>query len=198
MIPYTFILIGRSGCGKGTQAKLLETYLKEQHKEFPVFYLETGKRFRDFIGQDSYSSSLARRITEAGELQPAFLAIWMWSNIFIENLTGKEHLIIDGTPRKEREAHVLDDALHFYKREHPYFIYINTNEEWARKRLDERKRNDDLNEEAIDKKMLWFNTNVLPAIEFFRKRDGYHFLEINGEQPIEKVNEDIIGKISNS
>ena len=40
--------------------------------------------------------------------------------------------------------------------------------------------------------MKWYESDVLPAVDFFRKNESYNFLEIKGEQTIEKVNEDII------
>ena len=42
-----FILIGRSGSGKGTQAELLKTYLNNQGVQ-DIKYLTTGKSFRSF------------------------------------------------------------------------------------------------------------------------------------------------------
>ena len=100
MTPKTFILIGRSGCGKGTQAELLKKHLEKNVSEFPVLYIETGARFRAFVKGDSYTSLLAREVNDSGKLQSSFLATWMWSNILIEKLTGKEHLVLDGIPRK--------------------------------------------------------------------------------------------------
>lgn len=195
MIPQTFILMGRSGCGKGTQAKLLEAYLTKERPEFPVFYLESGQRFREFINNGTYTSELARAAQDEGRLQPAFLAIWMWSNIFVENLTGNEHIIVDGTPRKEHEARAFDGALRFYKREMPYFVYVNVSEEWARARLTERGRSDDREKGFVDTKMKWFEEEVRPAIEFFRENPGYRFLDVNGEQTIEAVHQEIISAL---
>jgi len=188
--------MGRSGCGKGTQAKLINEYLTKEYPEFSVFSFETGERLRDFIKNDAYTSTLAREIQEEGGLQPAFLPVWVWSTVFIENLTGSgEHLIIDGTPRKEFEACLFDDALHFYKREKPCYIYLNVSEEWSRKRLTERGRNDDSHTSFVDRKMKLFETDVLPTVEFFRHNSYYHFLDINGEQTIDAVHQEIISHL---
>lgn len=190
MSPKTIIILGRSGSGKGTQAKLLVDFLKAEN-ERPVFYLESGQKFRDFIAQDSYSSRLSNQIMEAGLLQPAFLAVWNWAHLLIENLTGEEHLIIDGTPRAEVEAKVLDTALHFYHREPFAFIYLNISAEEGKKRLLLRGRGDDETPEKIDKRMAWFETSVLPAIEHYRSYEPCRFIEINGEQSVEQVQTDI-------
>ena len=45
----TFIFIGRSGCGKGTQVTLLQEHFKKQDHKRHIFYIETGERFRQFI-----------------------------------------------------------------------------------------------------------------------------------------------------
>ena len=192
MVPKTFIIIGRSGCGKGTQAKLLNEYLEQEYKDSQVFYIESGKQFRSLVVVNSYTSTLAREINDSGLLQPSFLSSWVWSNILIEEFTGTEHLILDGIPRKLNEAKILDGALRFYKREKPYFVFINVTEAWSRQRLEERGRSDDKKRASIDTKMKWYESDVLPAVDFFRKNESYNFLEIKGEQTIEKVHEDII------
>lgn len=191
MDPKTLVFIGRSGCGKGTQAKLIIDYIKSKDKERKLYYLESGEEFRKLIFGDSYTSRLSRKIYEAGGLQPEFLAVWVWSHLFIENVSGDEHLIIDGTPRKQREAYVLDSAFTFYKREEPQIIYLNVSREWSTIRLTNRGRSDD-NPGDIDARMNWFDSEVLPAVNFFKDHIYYKVHEINGEQTIEEVHEEIL------
>lgn len=190
----TFILIGRSGCGKGTQAKLLLDLLKSKDSSREIFYMETGARFREFIERESLSGKLSKAINKAGGLQPEFLAVWVWANMFIENLKGDEHMVIDGTPRKLREAAVLDSALDFYKREKPTVLYLNVSRKWSETRLLERHRADDLPED-VKKRLDWFETDVVPTINYYRDNPKYNFLDINSEQTIEKVHEEIVSKI---
>jgi adenylate kinase family enzyme len=195
MSQKTFIFIGRSGCGKGIQAKLLSEYLKEKTPNVPIFYLETGQTFRDLISRGSFTSNLAKEINEVGGLQPEFLAVWAWSHLLVENLRGDEHLIIDGTPRKLQEALVLDSALKFYKRYKSNIVYINVSKEGSRERLLSRKRADDT-EDDIEKRLAWFETDVVPAIEVFRNNDDYNFIEIKGERTIQEIHKELIEKIS--
>ena len=56
----TFIFIGNSGCGKSTQVALLQKYLKENHPNNNIFYLQTGAKFRKFFKGQTYSHRLAR------------------------------------------------------------------------------------------------------------------------------------------
>ena len=71
----TFIFISRSGGGKGTQVALLEQYIKDNDLG-DFFHLEAGDRFRAFFKKNTYTSNLAKEITNKGGLQPAFLAVW--------------------------------------------------------------------------------------------------------------------------
>jgi adenylate kinase family enzyme len=194
MEKQTFIFMGRSGCGKGTQADLLQEFLKKNDSEREILYIETGKRFRSFISQDSYSSQISRSMMEKGVLQPEFLAIYTWTGALIEGMKEDEHLIIDGTPRKLHEAEVLDTALQFYKRGKPHFIFMNVSREWSEERLKNRGRGDDA-VELIQKRSDWYDTDVVPAINYFRDNSNFHFLDINGEQTIEEVHQEILIKL---
>lgn len=195
MNPQTVIFIGRSGCGKGTQADFLMKHLKGQDlQERPIYYLESGAQFREFISGKSHSSKRARQIYEHGERQPDFLAIWMWSHLLVENVTGEEHLIIDGTPRSMSEALALDTALQFYERK-ANIIYLHVSREWSQERLLARGRADDTTLSKINKRLDWFDRDVMPAVEHYRNNSAYNFIEINGEQGKEKVHEDIMEKL---
>ena len=194
MNPYTFIFIGRSGCGKGTQVELLQKHLAEKFAGEEVFYLETGERFRAFIKEDSYSSKLSKAVYETGERQPSFLAIWMWSHLLVESFKGTEHLIIDGSPRAYGEALAMDTALKFYGRK-AYVVHLNVSREWSEERLSARHRSDDIDLEKVKKRLDWFEKDVAPAIEFFKANPDYNFIDVNGGQSIEGVYRDMMEKL---
>ncbi len=187
--------MGRSGCGKGTQAKLMQDYLKKVDPARELFYLETGSEFREFVDQNNYSSKLSKKIMETGELQPAFLAIHIWSHVFIENLKGGENLILDGTPRTLSEIEALDTAFKFYERINPTVFVIEVSKEWSKARLDARGRTDDSRAGDIEKRLSWYDTDVVPAIRHMQDAKLYDVIIINGEQTIEKVHEDIISEL---
>lgn len=195
----TFILMGRSGAGKGTQAKILENFLKNQDPHRKILHLETGARFRDFIKGDSYSSKLAAQISEVGGRQPDFLAVWNWAHILLEEMKGDEHIIIDGTPRSYEEALVFDTAMTFYGRIRPIVIYLDVSRDWSRAHIASRAqkegRNDDQGMAKIERRLDWFETEVMRGIKFFEQSNGYNFIQVNGEQAIEKVAEEIQAKL---
>lgn len=198
--PKTFIFTGRSGCGKGTQAKILEQFLKLSTPHLPIFYIETGVKFREFIEGSSLTSKLASEIYKAGGKQPDFLAVWNWSHFLIEQMNGNEHIIIDGTPRSYEEALVLDSAMTFYNREQPFVIHLDVSREWSRKHIENRAklegRIDDQSAEEIDRRLDWFETDVIRAIKFFENHRGYKYVKINGEGTVEEVAQSIQSAIS--
>jgi len=193
-MSHTFIFFGRSGSGKGTQAKLLKEYLEKADHHRRVLYIETGDRIREFMYQTGYTSSLVKGIIDHGGLLPEFLPIWIWTDYLIRNYTGKEHLILDGLSRRVSEAPVLDSALKFYKCEKLYVVLLDVSREWSKERLMARKRKDDTARD-IEARLDWYDTNVVSTMDFFKKNPSYKFLTINGEQSIEEVQKEIVSKI---
>jgi adenylate kinase len=191
----TFIFIGRSGCGKGTQVALLQEYMKKHDQERYLFYIETGERFRQFIKEHSLSSRSAAEIYKTGNRQPDFIAVWMWSHLLVERMTGEEHVIFDGTPRSLHEAQILDTAITFYNRHRPQVLYFNISRETSKSRMIARRRMDDINPEEIERRLNWFETDVIPAVNFFRNYPKYNFVELNGEQPVEVVQQELLLKV---
>jgi adenylate kinase family enzyme len=196
--PLTFLFLGKSGAGKGTQAELLIKSLGERTpwSENEILSIETGARFRSFIEGESYSSKRAKELYDRGGLMPSNLAIWNWTNIFIEKLTGNEHIIMDGICRRLTEAVVMDDALRFYGRSNTtHIIYLAISDEVATERLLNRARFDDKDEKIITR-LAWFKSEVLPVLHHFQSAGEYHFHEIDGEQSMEDVHEVILSKIN--
>lgn len=191
MTPKTIIFFGPSGSGKGTQAKLLIDYFKEKDPSKNTIYLETGQRFRDFMEEASFTAIKTKEIIKSGGLLPEFLPIWIWTEYFIRHVSGDEHMILDGLSRRVHEAPILNSAMVFYKREEPLVISIKVSRDWAREKLLNRARGDD-NEDQVEKRLDWYDQNVLPAEEYFKNNSHYKFIEINGEQSIEQVHAEIV------
>ena len=194
MSPQTFNFIGRSGCGKGTQAELLQKLLKEKDPTGEIFYLETGSHFREFIQGASYSNQVSAEVYKSGERQPDFVAIWIWADAIIKNLNATKHAVFDGITRSLAEAMTFSTALDFYHRK-AYVIHLNVSRKWSEDKLLARGRFDDKTKEGIDKRLDWFEKDTVPALDYFNVHPDYTFLDINGEQSIEKVHQDIAEKI---
>ncbi len=195
MSPQTFIFIGRSGCGKGTQAELLQKLLKEKDPNGQIFYLETGEKFREFIKGEKYSNKLSSGVYKSGERQPDFIAVHIWSHMLLENFTGHEHAFFDGITRSLPEAMMFTTAMDFYDR-HVTVIYMNVSREWSEERLLARGRLDDKTKEDIVKRLDWFDKDSNPAVEYFNVHPRYTLLDINGEQTIPEVHAEIVKKLN--
>ncbi len=194
MDKQAYIFIGRSGCGKGTQVKLLIEELKKQGKE--VFNLEMGNKFREFIKGESYSSKLAKEIGDRGGLQPEFLAVSIWAKTITDNLKGGDTMVLDGVARKILEAKLLDTIFGFLGYKRPVVIFMNVSRKWSEDRMLGRGRSDD-DAQEIKRRLDWYETDVEPVIEWYRGNPEYNFLDINGEQTIEEVHQEIMDKIIN-
>ena len=189
------ILTGRSGVGKGTQVQLLLEFLKKNYPNERIVYFEAGGNFRKFITRPEYTSRLTKReIYDKGGLFPEFLAVYNWANFFIKNIQGNELLVIDGSPRKLREAIMLDEAFEFYKKEDVYVVFMNAPRNWSEKLLLKRGRSDDI-QENVKHRLDWFEEEVAATIEYYKKHKKHTFLEINADQSREKVHQEIILKL---
>jgi len=194
----TYIFIGRSGCGKGTQAKLLIEKLQSAgviSEQNPFFHIETGAGFRELVSGTGYTSRLSKEVMDRSDRQPDFLAVWIWGDFLVKNLKGNEHLIFDGCPRSLYEATMLIEALQFYGRSDINVIYMDVSNDWSIARLKARGRFDDQKAGDIEKRLAWFEKDVLPAIDFFAKNEHCHFYQVNGEQTVELVHQEIMNKL---
>ncbi|NTV44614.1 MAG: AAA family ATPase [Candidatus Yonathbacteria bacterium] len=193
--PLSFLFYGRSGSGKGTQAKLLEAYLKKETGA-DVLYIETGKGLRDLAGKDKLLTGRLTKdvVMSEGGLMPEFLPIWVWADVLVNNYTGGEHLILDGLARRVDEVPVLSSAFRFFGIDRPYIIYLNVSRERAFTMLKGRGRADDT-DESINRRLDWFDNSVQFALESIKSVPSYRYIEINGEQDIEKVQADIVAAI---
>ena len=192
--PLVFILIGRAGCGKGTQADLLMEYLKKNNYTDAV-YIYVGSGLRDFIKKNSsLTSKLADEIMQKGDMEPSFLSVWALSDELIKKMNKNTSLVIDGFPRNLTEAEIIDEAIGFYGLKNIYPIFIETSREDSRKRLLNRGRSDDT-ETAIKRRLDYFDEYVQPVIDYYEKESKFRLTRVSGDLGIESVHQEILEKI---
>ncbi len=191
--PKTYVFFGIAGAGKGTQIELLKKYFTDKGLGDFV-YAGTGAGFRRLISSDSYVSSKIKETLDAGKLMPDFFATSIVASVLSEELEDDKNIIADGYPRTVRQVNEFMDMMRFFDRNEVDVIYIEISKEESLKRNLLRGRSDDT-EETINKRYDEYVANVLPAIEFMEKQNGYKFYRINGEQSVEDVHQNIINSL---
>jgi len=186
----TFVFFGIVGSGKGTQVKLLQDFLKSKDGKECV-YAYPGNEYRKIISSGSYTAELMKDSVDRGELQPGFFSDAIVTNILISSLTKDSHLMTDGYPRAVDQSQSFEKIMKWYKRDNIKIIYIEVGKVEAMKRNLLRGRHDDT-PEGIEKRFDEYISSVVPAMNYFKGKDGYTIYTINGEQSIEDVHKDII------
>ncbi|MSR73457.1 MAG: hypothetical protein EXS60_00105 [Candidatus Pacebacteria bacterium] len=182
----TFVFIGRSGCGKGTQAALLQTYLEGKGCE--VLKLGTGDFARERAQRDTLTGKWIKSILDAGGFFPSWLAGALMIEMIEPQLTAHEQvLLLDGSPRRMHEAEVLDDFMAQLKRSPVRAIHLDITADECRRRLMARGRGDDT-EYAITSRLSWFTTQVAPVLNYY----GDRLISVSGEGLPESINAKII------
>lgn len=177
----TFVVLGRSGCGKGTQAEFI---LQKLGKSKTV-HLETGRFFREIMSKyRNPTVDIARKVMARGQIFPAWFSASTWLKLVIEDGIASKHWIFDGAPRWLWEAKLIDEVMRWHGRPLPICIYIDTSRKEATKRLLLRARADD-NMRAIKNRMDFFERLVLPTISYYQKEK--RIIRVNGNLPVDLV-----------
>lgn len=175
----TIIILGRSGSGKGTQAELLKKLLE------PCLYVYAGDLFRELAQTETVAGLKVKEILEVGGLPPEWLAAFLWQRKLVEGLkSGRENIIMDGSPRRLDEAQEMDEVFEWLGRPEVKIILVDITEDEAVRRLLKRGRADDT-EEAIRARLAWFNTEALPAIEYYEKSG--RLIRVDGMGSVEEI-----------
>lgn len=186
--PVFFILLGRPGSGKGTQADLLE-------EKFGLEHISTGALLRKRAEDRDYVGERLHAIIDSGGLVPTPLVFQLWMPA-LERLRDEEGLkgiLFDGSPRKLYEARMLEEVMDFYGwGENIVALNIDISREEAMRRLLKRGRHDD-DKDDIERRLEWFESEVVPVIEFYRSKGV--LLDINGAQAVKDVHKEILSKL---
>ncbi len=174
------ILLGRAGSGKGTQGKFLA-------KEFGLKYISSGSLFRTLAKKNTPLGKKIKEILTKGGLQPGWLAFWLWVNE-LKKIDFSKGIILDGASRRLEEAKLLDEVFTWLGRKNLLVLLIDISPKEALRRLLKRARVDDA-PSAINKRLEWFNKEVMPVVRYYKKTG--RLIKINGQQSREKVFKEI-------
>lgn len=207
--PINILLVGPSGGGKGTQAKMIA-------EKYHLEHLQSGEILRKWASE---KSEFGKKVCDA--MQKGFVpSEWIFQMIEEEFkvMDANKGIILDGFSRILPEAEMLFDTLKKSGRKLDFVFYIKVSDEEAMHRLVKRGvckkckeivvigdindvrcpkcegkvviRKDD-NPESIKKRLDDFKTKTTEVLNYI-KINGT-LIEIDGQQPIEKVFADIRG-----
>lgn len=184
--PLNFVFIGRSGSGKGVQAKRL---LKKFNN---LVYISTGDLMRDLAGKNTDAGKRIKAILDKGGLPFDDMATTLWMHKIAYIVKENQGIICDGFPRRLNEAGDFDRFMKWLNREESTkVLLIDVSDGEALKRLLRRARYDD-DEKKIKNRLSWFKKRVAPVIDYYREQG--RLIHINGEQTRDKVFEEILKK----
>jgi adenylate kinase len=181
MEPRTIFFIGKPGCGKGDQARMLS-----EKTGWPTF--SSGNLFREIAQEDTPVGHKVKEENYAGILQPYWFAMFLFMKTLF-SLSENEGAIFDGFARKIPEAETIAESLAWLGRSFSV-LHLKVSDEEIKRRLELRKgiegRADD---NVVDKRLEEYCANTEPVIEMFRAKGM--LIEINGERTREEIAADI-------
>lgn len=181
---FTICIIGRSGSGKGAQARMI---LRARGAR--IHHMETGRFLRDIVYRHTNpTTAIARRLIGQGKLFPAWFSSYTWLREIIEGGKANKEFLFDGAPRRIFEARLLDEVLTWHGRPTSLCIYLDVKEKTAARRLLSRGRTDDT-AQAIKSRMVYFRRDVLSVIAYYRHAG--RLITVNGEEAPDSVFQNI-------
>jgi len=181
-----FILLGSSGAGKGTQAKLLvERFGNLQH-------ISTGDLFRNLAAANTFVSERVASIVREGGFLPDDLAEALLINSISFRVRRGEGFVLDGFPRTKPQVGALDRFLNFLDvKNDTFYIFIDVSRPEAFRRMMERGRSDD-SEDSVNSRLDLFEKEVMPIVKRCKREN--RLIRVEGEQNALDVHRDIILK----
>ncbi len=210
------ILLGAPGAGKGTQAEILRERLGLAH-------VASGDLFRENVSKGTPLGKQAKSYMDRGELVPDDLTVQMVMDR-IARPDCAQGVVFDGFPRTEPQAQALDQALAKENKKISAVVNVNVRDETLVQRLSARwicpndgavyntmtnpprvagrcdkdnaelyQREDD-KPETVRRRLQVYHTQTKPLIDYYRSKGILR--KVNGEQNIEKVQEDLVKAVT--
>ena len=176
-----FVLFGKPGSGKGTQAE----HLSEKYK---LYHISTGDLFRKNISQNTNLGLLAQSYMDKGELVPDEVTIKMLENEIKENTQSKGFLF-DGFPRTIAQAESLDKFLKSIDMQINATLALDVDEEELISRIIDRgktsNRSDDQDIEKIQNRFNEYNMKTSTLSRYYKNQKI--FFEVDGSGTVDEI-----------
>lgn len=190
------VLMGPSGSGKGTQAKMLCEALGVPH-------LSTGAMVREIATQDTPLGRQLKKLHDAGRFAPDD----MMTEILKRTLSKCKGFVLEGYPRNANQARLLEGIAKI-----DVIIYIDVTDKEVVRRLSLRRectkcgriypqpeltcdcgsplrQREDDKADIVKQRLVIFHKETEPVVEYYKKKGLLR--TVNGEQPAEKVFADV-------
>ena len=180
----TFLMMGRPGSGKGTQAKMLA-------ERVGGAVYSSGSRLREMANSGSYFGKRTKEVMERGDLMPIWVSQYLFEEALIR-LEPFDQIIFEGSCRIVEEAMRFHEAAVWLGR--PYVaVYLDAPEDALRARLLKRAglegRADD-NAAALQERFDKFNELTSKSIDYF-KSEGT-LVTVDGNQSVDEVHKAVL------
>ena len=185
----TFILTGRPGSGKGTQAKRLAAELGWVH-------FSTGERFKQLRDGEGPIASHVREAYDAGELLPDWFANYIFEDVAL-SLAPEQGIVCDGYPRTLAQAERFASVMDWLERPYRVIDLAVSNEEVTGrmlKRAEEEHRPDSATPERIAARLNVYDSYTAPLLGYFKERGL--LTELDGSKTPDEVAADIRAAMS--
>ncbi len=217
-VPLIISLLGKSGSGKGTQVGLLK-------EKLGLAVVGTGDMLRERRKVEDFTGKKISQVIDNGGIIPSPVVFKLCMDVFedMKNEGNFKGMILDGAPRKLKEAMLLDETFEWFEwGGNIKILLIDISDEEAINRITKRKicskcgniliytnespdedkcskcggeliKRPDDTVEKTEKRLGWFKTEVEPVINYYKEK-GW-LITINGEQTIEDVFKDVLKAI---
>lgn len=191
---WRLVIIGPSGGGKGTQAKLLA-------ERFGLIHISVGQLIREEIKKSTALGKRIEMIVNSGHWLPSRLVFQRILKPVLDKILNWG-FVLDGFPREIKQAILLDKYLQkrnlsldfvFWLKVRPEVIYERRRKIQKEKgRFYDEERGDET-EEAIRARIREYQRTISPIVKFYRKKGI--LVEIDGERSIEQIHQDILERL---
>jgi adenylate kinase len=192
------VILGGPGAGKGTQARHL-------CRQLGISEISTSDILRGAIASQSELGRQAQLYVEKGELVPDPILIEFMRDRLLQDDAKDRGWLLEGYPRTAFQAEELDFLLDDLEQRLHWAIYLEVPESVMMSRSIERSRVSksqaftgenrlDDHPEIVQRRLDLFHERTIPILEYYGYRD--RLLTINGDQPPEQVQQDILQKLS--
>jgi adenylate kinase len=182
------VFMGAPGSGKGTQTKLLASSLGYE-------FFSTGELSREYANQDTEFGRKVKSIIDQGLILPIDIIREIFIKKF-ESILESPGVILDAFPRTIEQADLLSELMKKYNIKNIRAIFLDVDKANLLRRLTLRSqvlgRADD-DASVVEKRFDEYILKTAPVKEYYESKGLLS--HINGDQPIEKVQQDILNAL---